>query len=46
MAPERQYPFYRSRKTISVRRGIGYCDPDGDQTTRNGDFPFVKNPIP
>ena len=37
--------FYRGSGTLSMGRGIGYCDLDCDQTTCDGDIDFCQKPV-
>jgi hypothetical protein len=42
MLPERRCSFYRDSVSLSVDRGLGYCDLDCDRTTCNGYIQFCE----
>jgi hypothetical protein len=44
MLSSRFCKFYRDSGTISVGRGLGYCDLDCVQTTCDGDIDFCEKP--
>jgi hypothetical protein len=44
MSSKRQCSFYRDSEILSMARGIGYCDLDGNQTICDGDVSFCEKP--
>jgi hypothetical protein len=40
----KECPFYRGSETLTMGKGIGYCDLDCDRTTCNGDVHLCEKP--
>jgi CheY-like chemotaxis protein len=44
MSTARKCSFFRSPRSLTVGKGLGYCDLGGDQTICDGDTQFCKSP--
>jgi hypothetical protein len=41
---EEECPFFRRPESLSLGKGIGYCDISGNTTTCEADTKFCENP--
>lgn len=41
---EKKCPLFRRPETLSIGKGIGYCDIDSSGTTCEGDVKFCERP--
>lgn len=44
MGGEKICPLYRKPESLSIGKGIGYCDIDSSSTTCEGDVKFCERP--
>jgi hypothetical protein len=44
MDGEKRCPLYRKPESLSIGKGIGYCDIDSSSTTCEGDAKFCERP--
>jgi hypothetical protein len=44
MGEEKKCPLFRKPESLSMGKGIGYCDIDSSSTTCDGDVKFCENP--
>jgi hypothetical protein len=44
MGEEKKCPLFRRRESLSIGKGIGYCDIDSNSTTCEGDVRFCEKP--
>ena len=44
MGEERKCPLFRRPETLSIGKGIGYCDIDSSSTTCEGDVNYCERP--
>jgi hypothetical protein len=44
MGEEKRCPLYRKSESLSMGKGIGYCDIDSSSTTCEGDVKFCERP--
>ena len=44
MGEEKKCPLFRKRESLSMGKGIGYCDIDSSSTTCDGDVKFCEKP--
>jgi len=40
----RRCPLFRNPESLSMGKGIGYCDMDGNSTTCDGDVRYCEKP--
>jgi hypothetical protein len=44
MGEEKKCPLFRRPESLSIGKGIGYCDMDSNVTTCEGDVKFCEKP--
>lgn len=44
MGEEKKCPLFRRPESLSIGKGIGYCDFDSNSTSREGDVKFCETP--
>ena len=44
MGEEKKCPLFRKPESLSMGKGIGYCDIDSSRTICEGDVKFCENP--
>ena len=44
MGKEKKSPLFRKPESLSMGKGIGYCDIDSSSTTCDGDVNFCEKP--
>jgi hypothetical protein len=44
MGTEKKCPLFRKPESLSMGKGIGYCDIDSSSTTCEGDVKFCERP--